>query len=343
MEFSENPLTNAELESYRLNARRFRRPINLGGHLTRRRGQSLEFREFSRYHLGDDIRHVDWRASLRTGGYGSTQAGAGWLVRKFRAEEHFKLVISLDVRETMSYPRIQPTRRSAPGRPANISKLQVARWLAAAIAFVALRSEDEVTFHRLFGRKAKFFPMRGGRGIQQISGGLDEITTDLDIEETPNIEGLDTHLPPASVWLIISDLYFQLDPARKLIERIASAQDGMRWVMLIDLDSWPYERFLLDQPPHIRLIRGPGYSGEEDEPFDGSQLASIDRKIQQHKSRIGDDCQLSSEAIVHWPWPGSREEQAGQLTDQAVFNNFFSERFQNDEHLMNLFKRESWS
>jgi hypothetical protein len=330
-DFDPLPLNSAELEQYRLNARRLHRPNLLGGHITRRRGQSLEFREFSRYNLGDDIRHVDWRASLRSG----RQAGNGWLVRKFTAEEHYKLVVSLDVRDTMRYPQAPQTRGRNQPTPVNISKLQVARWLATAIAFVALRSGDEVVLHQLFGRNPVFFSLRGSRGVAQTEEGLDQISATSDAGEIPNLAELDRYLPPTCVWVIITDFYFQPEPARDLIERIASAQDGMRWVLLVDLDSWPYERHLLAGGPRLRRIQGPGV--DQERRFDKTHLSEVSERILQHKERILSACQQSAD-VVHWPWP----QQFGEQEDSTL-RQFFRSSFLKDKTLRRLFEREAWS
>ncbi len=41
--------------------------ILAGNHASRLRGRGLNFDELRRYQPGDDLRHLDWRASLRTG------------------------------------------------------------------------------------------------------------------------------------------------------------------------------------------------------------------------------------------------------------------------------------
>ncbi len=343
MNFTDLPFTTAELEAYHLNAKRLKRPNLLGGHITRQRGQSLEFREFSRYALGDDIRHVDWRASLRTGGNALPQAGSGWLVRKFSAEEHFKLVISIDVRQTMLFPEAQSQARANQPAATNISKLQMARWLAAALTFVALRSNDQVVLHRLFGNNAAFFSLRGSQSnLGQISNGLDEITAEIDTQEIPNLTDLDRHLPPTSVWVIITDYYFRTEQVRPLLERIRSAQDGMRWVMLIDLDSWQYERHMLESGSLLYLIDGPGVKGQL--KFDIAHVGEVSERIQYHKNQILKDCQGSAD-IVQWKWPTQEQllhtNYPEQLSD--AFKSFFKNSFLEDEVIRQLFKRGSWS
>ena len=61
------PLSASFLQRYRLRARKRTRAAQVGAHLVRRKGASLEFRDHALYAPGDDIRHVDWRTSARLG------------------------------------------------------------------------------------------------------------------------------------------------------------------------------------------------------------------------------------------------------------------------------------
>ena len=328
------PLSPEQLEQYRLQTRRMRRSHAIGGHLTRRMGQSLEFREYADYHLGDDIRHVDWQASWRrSGGRVQSGVGAGWLVRKFRAEEHYKLVISLDTRETMTFP-VQPSQsRNAP--IANISKLQMARWLATAVAFVALRDGNEVVFHNLFGKPAPTRPIRQSGNIEGvIEGTLDTLTANIEKSEKPNLEGLHRHLPPTAIWLIITDFYFDLEKAQALAERINSAQDGMRWVILVEMDSWPYEKQVLSEN-QLCLIKGPGLSSSEDgRKFNTAKLAEVKNCITQHRDAFLASCQRGAR-VVHWSWEGVDTHGVEQQ-----FQDRFKNKFLNDSIIRSLFQRE---
>ena len=309
---SENwPLSPEALEIYRLQARRMKRPHTTGGHLTRRMGQSLEFREYADYHLGDDIRHVDWQASWRrSGGQTQSRLGESWLVRKFRAEEHYKLVISLDTRETMTYPRLQQhASRSRNAPAANISKLQMGRWLATAVAFVALRDGNEVLFHNLFGRPQFVPPLRKTGEIEgRIDASLDAITAEIDQSETPNLETLHRYLPPTAVWLIITDFYFDREKAQSLAERINTAQDGMRWVFLVEMDSWPYERELLQAGPPLRLIKGPGLTQRDEKKFDRTHLDDVEYRIYQNRDAFLANCRRGA-SLVHWTWAAQTEKE----------------------------------
>ena len=50
-----------------LAARRHSPAAHAGGHVSRRRGRGVDFRESRVYQAGDDIRHMDWRVTARSG------------------------------------------------------------------------------------------------------------------------------------------------------------------------------------------------------------------------------------------------------------------------------------
>jgi uncharacterized protein (DUF58 family) len=124
------PISSAQLDRYRLRLRQRDRGTVAGAHLIRQRGQSLEFREFRPYLPGDDIRHVDWRASARH------HRPDELVVRTFEHEVQTRVVISIDTRATMRLPEVA-------------SKLQLARWFAEAMCYIAGRSGDSVALHAL--------------------------------------------------------------------------------------------------------------------------------------------------------------------------------------------------
>ena len=65
-----------------------------GSHASRLRGRGLDFDELRRYQPGDDLRHLDWRASLRTGKP---------VVRTFTEERDRPALILVDQRMSMFF------------------------------------------------------------------------------------------------------------------------------------------------------------------------------------------------------------------------------------------------
>ena len=75
-------------------ARQPRASILSGNHASRLRGRGLNFDELRRYQPGDDLRHLDWRASLRTGKP---------VVRTFTEERDRPALIVVDQRMSMFF------------------------------------------------------------------------------------------------------------------------------------------------------------------------------------------------------------------------------------------------
>ena len=306
------PLSRGLLARYRVTTRRQRRAGMVGGHQMRRKGQSLDFRDYEQYSPGDDIRHVDWRASARYG-----QAN-DLLVRHYAAEEQLSLIISVDTRASMALPEAMP-------------KLQIAAWLAEAIADVALDSEDRVFLHRLFGE--------AGGGLDQLRGSGARGRIRKSLRRFAGYQGghsfnkkpLARCLAPTSVWVILTDLYFDNDAQSRMLAReIARAQEGLCWVILVDLDSWPHERTYLGEG--ARRIEGPGLAATHNRfEISDENLLQVETRIREHKQHFYNLTRRASCDRVPWHWPA---EVAPVAAD------YFKNRFLGDKVLQRLFMKD---
>jgi hypothetical protein len=315
------------LERYRIEARRQARFNSHGEHLTRKKGQSLEFEDYKPYVPGDDTRHLDLRASMRVSGHQAMVDPSKWLVREFVSEEQLRLFVSIDTHPTMRYPQIQSSRFSR-GNTFSISKMQVALWLAEALSIIAFESADRLIWHPLFtnGQIASSYPVMRREAIPTV---FEAIQTDMPTDTLNlNTEPLERELKPAFVWVIISDFYFT-DPKRiaQLREWVLRAQRGHRWIILIDLDSWDYERALLNTG--LRGIKGHNISERKVYTSDQNLRPVLDR-INDNKNNIL-NFGMSRQTCL---WDSEYE------TD-LDFQNFFMEWFLNNAELKTLFMRNA--
>ncbi len=310
---TEFPLSPTLLERYKIISRRRCRPSLVGGHQMRRKGQSLEFRDFVPYAFGDDIRYVDWRMSAR---YGTEN---DLLVRQFAAEEQITLVISIDTRATMKLPEAMP-------------KSRIAAWLAQALAFITLESGDRIILHRLFGKaNNSIAEIKGSGNAAKIRSALQKMGRSPEPENIVNLKVLRPYLPPTAVWLIVTDLYFDSESqAGQLSRRIAQAQDGLRWIILMDLDSWAHEKFILGQG--ARRIQGPGLDSPNPQ-FDitPESIQNVEEKIEAHKQDFFRRIRRVPFDRTRWEWPA---------TEQPNPADFFKTAFFEDRILQRLFMRE---
>ncbi len=122
----------ARLEQLRIKTRREYAGLGKGGHLSPRRGSSLEFNDYRHYSLGDDFRFIDW------GLYGRTDK---LYIKLFAEEEDLLTYIFVDASASM-------------GLPAADRKFEMAIATALALAYVALSSGDRVMIRVLAGSGA---------------------------------------------------------------------------------------------------------------------------------------------------------------------------------------------
>ena len=328
-----SPSSRGVLKQYRINARKLLRRNLVGGHIVRQMGQSLDFHDFARYSPGDDIRHIDWQTTLRAHGPDGMHNIDNWLIRRFSAEEHFKMFISLDMRSTMRLPRMQPWRDKNVAPP-DISRLQLAMWIAEALTLSVLDLKDEVIWHSLFEFKGiDVHRVRNANQIAEIYNQVKQvIATDkaqpTDKQEMINLAPLNRYLPPAGIWIILTDFYFTQETGVQLVKRVQQAQQGRRWIILIDLDSWNYERTLLAEGP--RQIKGP-FSPEKRLYVNETKLTDTHTDIEEHKNNIKNRFQRVE--MSQWEYPPTIET----LTD---FQKFFEYRFDKDQELKRLFMRD---
>jgi len=97
-----------------------------GGHASPRHGPGIEFHDYRAYVPGDDPAAIDWKLYGRTDRY---------YLRRYQRYTDLRAHLLVDVSRSMDYPR---------GRGMGRRKLDVARELAAAIAFLAVRQRDRV-------------------------------------------------------------------------------------------------------------------------------------------------------------------------------------------------------
>ncbi len=332
--FASLPLNEDALQDYHIQARRQWRPALLGPHITRRMGESQEFREHTYYQLGDDVRHIDWRASARMHGRLGLSDSQNWLVRRYAAEEHYRFVISLDLRCTMDYPVAAKRRRSRNATVDDLSKHQVARWIATTLSWLALYSGDQATLHPLFGPSGTSISLRGSPSVAVIESILDGFNANPHDEAALNLDDLEELLRPAAVWIILTDLYFREDVGLRLAERLRSAVTGRRWLILVDLDSWLFESTVLETGP--RLIGGP-IPGSKRVFVTQDQLQDVERRIEAHR-RVFTTAAGGGVDVTEWKW-----WTASELTGTDALALFFKRTFHSDRKLRRLFERDPWS
>lgn len=144
--------------------------ILAGNHASRLRGRGLNFDELRRYQPGDDLRHLDWRASLRTGRP---------VVRTFTEERDRPALILVDQRMSMFFG----TRRSF--------KSAIAAELGALAAWMVFHAGDRVG-GLVFNDQGieSFAPLRSRKRIEALCSSIARQNQFLEASN-PDSEGED--------------------------------------------------------------------------------------------------------------------------------------------------------
>jgi uncharacterized protein (DUF58 family) len=137
--------TRRRLEGVQLAVRVARAGTIKGERRSTRRGTSLEFADYRHYVAGDDLRRMDWNIYARS---------EKPTIRLLEDEEDLAVHLVLDTSASMAW--------GAPDAPPPAAKMQFARRLFAALAYVALASNDRLLMTGASDRGLVHFgPARG--------------------------------------------------------------------------------------------------------------------------------------------------------------------------------------
>jgi uncharacterized protein (DUF58 family) len=124
-----DPRLLAATQGLALTARRLAAGAIAGLHVSRRPGHAREFSQYRAYQPGDEPRQIDWKLFARSDRY---------YLRESEVDARVAINLVLDATASMQHP----------GGPSDAPrKFDLARSLAAALAFLAGNQGDEVTLH----------------------------------------------------------------------------------------------------------------------------------------------------------------------------------------------------
>ncbi len=162
-----------------------------GGHRSRRFGSSTEFAEHKVYTPGDDLRRLDWRVMGRLDKS---------YVRRTEDETRTDVVLVVDTSGSMAYAG---GARGSEGP----SKLDVARTLSAAVAWIALHQQDAPGVSLFAGQERASLPARGrGDALGQIGELLVAARAEGPSALAATLQAVTSRLRRKTVVVVVSDL-----------------------------------------------------------------------------------------------------------------------------------------
>lgn len=158
-----------------------------GLHRSQRFGFSQEFAEYKAYAEGDDPRFVDWNVFARTD---------RTYIRRYHGETNTRLMIALDTSASMGY-----------GSGA-VNKLRYAKFVAAALAYMALRQHDPVGLVAFDSGIRSYRPPSSRTGsLGAILHALDALEPGAGTDVGRALAQLREHCQRRGMVVVLSDFY----------------------------------------------------------------------------------------------------------------------------------------
>lgn len=181
-----SPQTLVALKNLSLAARMVVDGFMAGWHLGRQRGAGLEFSQYRSYQPGDDLRQLDWKLFARSDRY---------YIREAETESVLTVRFVLDTSASMAHT------------DAGISKLDYARLLIAALAYLAVQQGDQVQLYLLQESAIRQLTARpDGQQLQRLWHELEKITPSGRFPLHPNLMPL-RQGKQKTLTILLSDMY----------------------------------------------------------------------------------------------------------------------------------------
>ncbi|MGM0507317.1 MAG: DUF58 domain-containing protein [Bacteroidota bacterium] len=183
--------------------------IPSGIHSSRRTGQSLDLSDLRSYQPGDDLRHIDWRASGKRDRY---------YVRRFTGEQQLRVCLLLDMSSSMAFRYRE-----------SWSKEFVAVHLSAVLSQLFLSQGDAVGLV-LYDEKIveQISPLHTPAHEQRLFNRLDRLLTNsrsgpARTASLPElIHQLQSSIPRVGHWIVLSDLLGENPESEEFLRTVRS-------------------------------------------------------------------------------------------------------------------------
>jgi uncharacterized protein (DUF58 family) len=235
------PTVLASISNLELRARLAVEGFLSGLHKSPYRGFSVEFSEYRHYNPGDDIRHLDWKVFARSGEY---------YIKQYEDETNVRSHILLDCSASMGY------------HSGEITKLEFARTLASALAYLVMRQRDAVGLITFDDKVQEYIPSRFRQGhLIKILRVLANITLGNQTDVARPISDLAFSLNRKSLAILISDLLDEEEAIIKGLRQLRNKGNDVIVFHVMDNDelTFPFERIsqFEDVESHETLMAAP--------------------------------------------------------------------------------------
>ncbi len=191
-----DPAVLSSLAGFELRARYLMEGFLSGLHRSPAHGVSMEFCDYRHYQPGDDLRRLDWHLYARSDRLH---------IKRYQQDTNLALLLLCDTSASMDYR----------GDAAWGSKMDAARWIAAALGWLMLRQNDAVgTLAHRAGATTPLYvrPAQGSSQLGLLLGYLESLRAEGGDSLSPLLSNAARLLPRRGMIVLISDF---LEPAEQ--------------------------------------------------------------------------------------------------------------------------------
>jgi uncharacterized protein (DUF58 family) len=237
--------------------------LRAGSHRSPLKGFSTEFAHHRQYVPGDAIRNIDWRVFGRTERY---------YTKLYEAETNFDCHLFIDASASMNY---------ASGK---VSKLEYAKFLSAALAYIVLKQRDSVGLSVFDSEVRGYLPPRSTMSVLlHIDRMLREAKSVPRTTLSKQLHDSALMIKRRSVVIVLSDFFADVDDILSGLNHLR--YDGHNVIVMQTLD--PYELSF----PFNGTWRFEGLEGE-DPVITQSERVRTDymQSLQEHREALRAGC-----------------------------------------------------
>lgn len=282
-----SPADAARVSRLQLVARRVVEGVIAGRHKSPHRGFSVEFSEHRDYAPGDELRHLDWRASARSDRH---------YVKLFEQETNLRATLVLDTSASMGF-----------GSP---PKIDYARHLAACLAYLLAKQQDLAgLFAAGEAVQAKLPPGSSAAHLDRLFRSLEAIEARGQTDLPRHLHALAERLPRRSLVIVLSDLW--VDPAA-LIASLRHLRQRRHQAMVLHL----LDRAEIDLPYDRRVTLADLETGESLTIDPAEVRDAYQRQVREYLAAVrracGDGDVAYHELFVDEPYDAALARLLGQ-------------------------------
>ncbi len=212
----------ARLDGLKVRARAVVEGVLSGLHKSPHQGQSVEFAEHKEYAPGDELRHLDWKALAKFDKY---------YIKRYEHETNLRALLVVDGSGSMGFG-------SGP-----LTKLEVARTLAAALAYLLIRQQDAAGVTLLQPKLVEVPPRASAGHLNALLETLETAKAEGPTDLYAASEHLAERAPRRSLVVLFSDLFDDRAEALKRLLGLRARKHDVAVFHVLDPAelSFPYD------------------------------------------------------------------------------------------------------